>query len=224
MEFTIRDVGKMFKKSWIIIVVLTIVGLLAGYFVSEYVIDKKYEATAMVLVSSTGTMSDQGNNQMTINDYNLNTKLVNSYSVLCKSDKVLSQVEEKLGINSNTKDLTKMINVSAKADTDIINISVTDTSPQFAQEVANTLVDVFQQEVTNIMKMNNVQVIDYAQVPERPVSPNVMLNTAVAALIGLILGIIIAVLRYILDDTVKDVDNITEIMDVPVIGSIPKFN
>ncbi|WP_066686302.1 YveK family protein [Christensenella intestinihominis] len=223
MEFTIRDVGKMLKKSWIIVVALTILAGIAGYFVSEYVIDKKYEATAMMIVSSTNTGSETGS-QMTINDYNLNTKLVNSYSVLCKSEKVLSQVEDKLNIDTGKKDLSQMIAVSAKSDTDIINISVTDTSPQFAQEVANTLVDVFQQEVTNIMKMDNVQVIDYATVPNAPSSPNVMLNTAVAALVGLIIGLIIAVLRYILDDTVKDVDSITEIMDVPVIGNIPKFN
>ena len=66
--------------------------------------------------------------------------------------------------------------------------------------------------------------IDYARMPDSPVSPNVMLNAAVAGLIGLILGLIIAVLRYILDDTVKDMDSITEIMGVPVIGNIPKFN
>lgn len=223
MEFTIRDVGKMLKKSWIIVVALAILGAMAGYFVSEYVIDKKYEATAMMIVSSTNTSAESGA-RMTINDYNLNTKLVNSYSVLCKSEKVLTQVEEKLNIDPGKKDLSEMIAVSAKSDTDIINISVTDTSPQFAQEVANTLVDVFQQEVMNIMKMDNVQVIDYATVPTVPSSPNVMLNTAVAGILGLILGLIIAVLRYILDDTVKDVDSITEIMDVPVIGSIPKFN
>ena len=160
MEFTIRDVGKMLKKSWIIVVALAILGAMAGYFVSEYVIDKKYEATAMMIVSSTNTSAESGA-QMTINDYNLNTKLVNSYSVLCKSEKVLTQVEEKLNIDPGKKDLSEMIAVSAKSDTDIINISVTDTSPQFAQEVANTLVDVFQQEVMNIMKMDNVQVIDY---------------------------------------------------------------
>jgi len=223
MEFTIRDIGKMLKKSWIIVVILTILGAMAGYFVSEYVIDKKYEASAMMIVSSTNTGSETGT-QMTINDYNLNTKLVNSYSVLCKSEKVLKQVQDKLAINSDLKNLSEMIAVSAQSDTDIINISVTDTSPQFAQEVANTLVDVFQQEVMNIMKMDNVQVIDYASVPTEPVSPNVTLNTAVAGLIGLILSLIIAVLRYILDDTIKDADSITEIMDVPVIGSIPKFN
>ena len=86
MEFTIRDVGKMLKKSWIIVVALAILGAMAGYFVSEYVIDKKYEATAMMIVSSTNTSAESGA-QMTINDYNLNTKLVNSYSVLCKSEK-----------------------------------------------------------------------------------------------------------------------------------------
>ena len=52
MEFTIRDVGKMLKKSWIIVVALAILGAMAGYFVSEYVIDKKYEATACLLYTS----------------------------------------------------------------------------------------------------------------------------------------------------------------------------
>lgn len=223
MEFTIRDIGKMLKKSWIIVVALMIAGAAGGYFISEHIIDKKYTASAMMIVSTTNTGGENGS-QMTINDYNLNTKLVNSYSVLCKSEKVLRQVQDKLAINSDLKDLSKMIAVNSEADTDIINISVTDTSPQFAQEVANTLVDVFQQEVQNIMKMDNVQVIDYASIPNEPVSPNVTVNTAIAGIIGLVLGIIIALLRYILDDTIKDADSITDIMGVPVIGSIPKFN
>ncbi len=224
MELTLRDFGKILKKSWIILVIFTILGGLAGNLISEYLISKKYQASAMIIVSSIGSAAGADNSQMTINDYNLNTKLVNSYSVLCKSERILSQVKEKLSLNTDLKELSDMIDVSSQKDTDIIKIAVTDTSPQFAQSVANTLVDVFQEEVMKIMKMDNVQIIDYASLPTEPVSPNVMQNSVIGALIGFVLALIIAIIRYVMDDTVKNDDIITEIMGVPVIGNIPKFN
>lgn len=223
MELTLKDMGGIIKKSWIIILVLTILGTLLGFGISEYVLQREYEATAMMIVSTSVQNTDGESTTMTLSDYNLNAKLVNSYSVLCKSDRVLSQVRDMLGINMELQTLSNMINVSAKQDTDIISMSVTDTSPQTAQSIANTLVDVFKSEVAEIMKMDNVQVIDYAALPVRPVRPNVMTNTLAGGLVGLVVALIIAVLRYVLDDTIKESDLITDIMDLPVIGSVPRL-
>jgi capsular polysaccharide biosynthesis protein len=202
---------------------LTILGTLLGYGISVYVIQKQYQATAMMIVSSTTSGKDGETPGMTLNDYNLNAKLVNSYSVLSKSDRVLSQVRDKLGINIELSALSDKIDVSSKNETDIISLSVTDASPQMAQSIANTLVDVFKTEVTEIMKMDNVQVIDYAALPYKPVSPNVTTNTVAAGLAGLVLSLIIAVLRYTMDDTIKESDLITDILDLPVIGSVPRL-
>ena len=223
MELTLKDLGGIIKKSWIIILVLIILGTMLGFGISEYVLQREYEATAMMIVSTTVQNSDGESTAMTLSDYNLNAKLVNSYSVLSKSDRVLSQVRDKLGINMELQTLSNMINVSAKQDTDIISMSVTNTSPQTAQSIANTLVDVFKSEVAEIMKMDNVQVIDYAALPYKPVRPNVMTNTAAGGLVGLVLALIIAVLRFTLDDTIKESDLITDIMDLPVIGSVPRL-
>ncbi len=222
MEITIRDLGKILKKSGLIIVLLAIAGAAIGWGISTFVLDKQYRASAMVLVSSTN-QTDGGETSMTINDYNLSTKLVNSYRVLCKSDRVVNQVIDSMGLDIGTTGLAAMISVSAESDTEILRISVTDTSPQFAQSVANTLVDVFRNEVADIMKMDNVQVIDYAVTPTSPVSPNVTMNTAVGLLVGLVAGLIIAFLRYMLDDTIKDADDVSAIIGAPVIGKIPKI-
>jgi capsular polysaccharide biosynthesis protein len=223
MELTLRDVGKIIKKSWILIVVLTVAGTIVGYGVSTYVFKKEYRATAMMIVSTTLQNQEMPSTTMTLNDYNLNAKLVNSYSVLAKSDRVLSQVREQLGINIDLDNLSSMISVSAKEDTDIISIAVTSSSPEVAQSIANTLVDVFKNEVTEIMKMDNVQVIDYAVLPDEPISPNIMINTTIGGVAGLIAALILALIRYIVDDTIKDTDSIMEIMDTPVIGNVPKL-
>ncbi len=224
MELTLRDAGKIIKKSWILILLLTFVGAIAGYGVSTYFLNKEYRATAMMIVSTTLQSQELTSTTMTLNDYNLNAKLVNSYSVLAKSDRVLSQVRDQLGIDIDLDNLSNMISVSAKEDTDIISIAVTSSSPEMAQSIANTLVDVFKQEVTEIMKMDNVQVIDYAVLPDGPISPNIMMNTLVGGVAGLIVALILALIRYIVDDTIKSADSIMEIIDTPVVGNVPKLD
>lgn len=224
MELTLKDVGQIIKKSWILIVSLTLAGVILGYGISVYFIQKEYQATAMMIVSTTASSQGGNNGAMTLNDYNLNAKLVNSYSVLSKSDRVLSQVKDKLGLNLDLEALSNKIQVTSKEDTDIISFEVTDTSPQMAQSIANTLVDVFKNEVAGIMKMDNVQVIDQAELPQKPVSPNESVNTVAGGLIGLVAALIISVLRYMMDDTIKESELITGIIGLPVIGNIPKMD
>jgi capsular polysaccharide biosynthesis protein len=221
MELTARDVITILKKNWALLLSLAIAGGLLGYAVSVFLIQNEYEATAMMIVSTAG-IGNEDQSDMTLNDYDLNTKLVNSYSVLCKSNRVLSQVKEKLDVDVDLNYLSSIISVSSKDDTDIITISVTDTSPGLAQDVANTLGTVFQSEVGKIMKMNNVQIIDYARLPTQPVRPLVAFNTMIGGLIGLILALIIAAVRYVCDDTIKNSDIMTKMLDTPLIGNIPK--
>lgn len=223
MELTVKDIGGIIKKSWIIILVLTLVAALSGYGISVYVLQKEYEAKAMMIVSTTIQNQEGDSNSITLNEYNLNTKLVHSYSLLCKSDRVLTQVRDKLGISLSPAVLSSKISVSSKEDTDIISISVTDTSPQMAQTIANTLVNIFKNEVSEIMKIDNVQVIDYAELPVGPVRPNVLTNTAAGGLAGLVVSLIIAVVRFMLDDTIKESEKITELTQMPVIGIVSKI-
>lgn len=222
MELTIKDFGEIIKRSRAIILSVIIAATALGYILSVYILPKEYEATAMMVVS---TSFPNRNNEttMTEDDYNLNAKLVNSYSVICKSDRVLSQVRDRLAINIELDELSKKIAVTSKEGTDIISISSRDPSPRMAQSITNTLVDVFKTEVAAIMRMNNVQVIDYAALPYKPAWPSVSLTTAAAGMIGLVIALIAAVLRFSSDDTVKDVDFISEIMEAPVIGSVPRL-
>lgn len=225
MELNIKDIGKLLKKSWIIIFLLVFVSIAIGAALNVYVLKKQYSASAMIMVgyNDASTQNGQSNNNMSINDYDLNVKLVDSYTILCKSDRILNQVIKKLNLNLTPKKLAAMISVGSEMDTDIIKLSVTDTSPQFSMDVTNTLVEVFKQEVTSIMKIDNVQVIDYATMPFEPVSPNVQTNLAISFIIGFLISIIIAFIRYYFDDTIKNENQITARLNIPVIGSYPKI-
>jgi Capsular polysaccharide biosynthesis protein len=223
MEFTLKDFREIVKKGWIVILVIPIAAAALGFFVSAFLIQKEYQATAMMIVSTSNQSQEDKTPGMTLSDYDLNARLVTSYSVLSKSDRVLSQVKNRLGLQMDLQAISKDIDVTSKEGTDIISLAVTDTSPQMAQSIANTLVDVFKTEVAGIMKIDNVQVIDYAPLPAKPVSPDVFANTFICGLIGLALAFAVISLRHVLDDTIKEPDMIADIMDLPVIGNVPQI-
>lgn len=223
MELTYKDVGKIIKRNWVFILVLTAAATVLGFGLSAYLLPKEYQATSLMIVSGSDQNREDQTAGMTVGEYDLNAKLVNSYSVISKSDRVLSQVKSRMNLNIDLDMLSKKVTVSSEQGTDIIKLAVNDASPQTAQEIANTLVDVFKTEVMNIMKMDNVQVIDRAALPLKPAQPSVTLFTAAGALIGLVAAMVVATWRYVYDDTVKDIAVISGILDAPVIGSVPRL-
>jgi capsular polysaccharide biosynthesis protein len=208
------------KRLWLIILVTILTGTAAGLF-SWLALSDVYQASTTIIVSSQTVDASQA--QLTYNDYSLNIKLVNSYSVICKTNRVLDQVISELGLPLTSKTLSDKITVSAAKDTEIIHIAVNDSNPYRAQAIANSLTTVFQREVKSIMKMDNVQIIDEAPLPLTPVSPNRPRNLVLGILVGLMLGLGIAVLIEYLDRSIKTEEQITELIGIPVLASVPRI-
>ena len=78
--------------------------------------------------------------------------------------------------------------------------------------------------ISEVMEPTDVQVIDIAAVPEKPVSPKKGLNTVVGAILGLFVGIGLAFMLEYLNKSVNNADDVREYLDLPVLGSIPDFN
>lgn len=72
------------------------------------------------------------------------------------------------------------------------------------------------------MKLDAVNIIDRASVPDNPSGPNRVMYTAVALLAGLFVAIAIIVLQDMLDTTVKSGDDAEELLGIPVLGRMPK--
>jgi capsular polysaccharide biosynthesis protein len=220
-EIGIDQILNMLRKRFLIILaVMVVVGILTTLF-TFLIQDDVYQAQSTIIVSNTS--ADPALGQLTVNDYNLNVKLVNSYSVICKTNRVLEQVIVELGLPMTTEELAKKITVSSAKDTEIIHIAVEDPNPAAAQRIANSVTRIFQSEVKVIMRLDNVQIIDEARLPARPVSPNRARNVALGFAVGLMLGFGLALLIEILDRSIKSEEQITELLGIPVLGSIPKL-
>ena len=210
----------IFKRLWIIILV-TAVCIVSSGIISFFVLDNIYEASTTLMVSK--TREDQSSN-LQYNDVLLNQKLVKTYSEIVKSDRVLEKVIEQLDLDMNTQDLRSKVQVNSVSDTEIIRITVEDTNPSFATELANSVAVVFMGEIGSIMKMDNVQFIDPAKMPTSPIKPRPMLNIAIAAVLGVMVSVFAIFLLEYFDNTIKTVEDVEHKTGLPVLGSIPIFD
>ena len=221
MEIELRDIINILRKWLLMIVVVTALAGIIAALVSVYVLDEIYEATAVMIISSSKEVTDVS--VITYNEYNLNIKLVNTYRELAKTDRVLDQVIQTLGLNMTPAELMSKISVSSAADTEIIRFSVEDTDPAVARNIANTLAQIFVREIPVLVKMDNVQIIDEAKLPTTPIRPRTLMNIAIALVLGAMASVGIAFLKEFLDMSVKTVEQLVSITDLPVLGTVPYY-
>ena len=155
-----------YKKYFlgVVAVCLTAMLIVVVYY-AAFKVEKFSTSTSVVLVKNeTSSTSDT----ISQNDIVLNQKLVSTYKHIIKSRLVLEQVISELKLDYNYDYLYKNVNAEAVEDTEILKITVTDTNPDLAVKIADTVADVFSTEVVKIYKINNVSVLDVAEVPSYP--------------------------------------------------------
>ena len=215
-EINIKDFLVYLKEKFyfIFISILLCITLILAYNMTLKV--PKYSTyTTIALVKA-----DNNTNTITQNDVMLNKNLINTYTEIVKSKKVLKQVKKELGIKTNINELAKEISVSSLNDTEIIKISVEDKDAEKAYSITKVTADVFIKEIKNIYEMNNVSIVDVPEI-NNVVSNNTLnrdLVLAFAAGIFLSVGILFVV--YYFDDTIKYHDGIEEELDLPILSKV----
>jgi tyrosine-protein kinase Etk/Wzc len=79
-------------------------------------------------------------------------------------------------------------------------------------------------QIEAISQLGNIDVIDPAVTPLRPVSPRTEENLIIGFLLSLVLGICFAFLLDRFDTTVKSEEEIKELLEIPLLGFIPRFH
>lgn len=204
------------KLYFIFVSVLLCLVLVLGY--DMFIKVPKFSTyTTIALVKD-----NNDNTTITQNDVMLNKNLVNTYSEIIKSKKVLKQVKKELGLNRSVNSIAKEIKVTAVNDTEIIKITVEDEDSVKAYDITKSISNVFTKEIQEIYEMNNVSVVDEPEISS-VVSNNTVNRDAILAIAaGLFLSVGILFVIYYFDDTVKYHDNIEEEFNMPVLARVFK--
>ena len=219
-EINLKELWNYYKKYLVYIVIITVLCALGMYFYSENVKKPMYSSSSkVVLVKDGDTTNDNG---ITQNDINLNQKLVSTYTQIIKSKLVVNRVNEELDLNYTYDKLLGEIGVTAVDDTELLKITVTDKNPETATTIANKIAEVFGEEVKDIYKIDNVKILEYAEVPEKPSNIHTVKDMIIAGLVGLVVtsGIIFVVFYF--DDTLRDTDTLENDIKLPILAKVFK--
>ncbi|THG29772.1 polysaccharide biosynthesis tyrosine autokinase [Naasia lichenicola] len=219
----LRDYLRILRKGWLLILAITVVaiGAAAAY---SFIKTPEYSATSKVFVSVQG--GDSTSDLVQGNTFTQNR--VKSYAELVTTPIVLNSVLDDLNLDMTVTELAAALTATAPLDTSLIQIDAASIDPVQAADIANatsaSLADVVDEieapdTTTGASPVKITQVTD-ALVPLAPVSPNIPLNIALGALIGLALGIGIAVLRETLDTRIRNEHDVNAISETPIVGGI----
>ncbi|WP_110208515.1 polysaccharide biosynthesis tyrosine autokinase [Nocardioides daejeonensis] len=219
MDF--KQLARTLQRRWVTIVAMLVVALGIASLVSFVVMDTQYESEAKIFVSA----DSQSITETVGASYFVQTRIT-SYAELADHEQVLRQVAAKLGDNA-PDDLAGAVSAEAEATSVILTVKAHADTPELAQQIAAAESEVLAEYIREIETPRGQErsqitttITNEATYDDKPSSPKLLLNFAAAGVIGLLLGIALAIVRDILDHTLKSFEDVSRVAGAPVMASV----
>lgn len=211
------EIFEAIKKRWLIIVSITLIITIISAILSFFIIKPEYEASTRVFIGK-DEMENQNYNQ---NDVLMYQKLMKTYSEIIKTKDLVSRGLEGVSLEIKPSEVLNNLTVITVSDTQILQIKYKSKNPEEAKTVVEGIYNEFIKTSKEVVPNGNIKVIEEVEVPENPVSPNKKMNILIALVLGIIIGVGLALLLEFSDNTFKNKDQLERELDIPVIGVIP---
>lgn len=215
-EINLKELGNYFLSHIVIILSVITVILIVGCIYSVVIKKPLYHGTTSIVL-----VNQNNGNTITNSDIQVNRNLVETYTQIIKSRKILSTVISQLGLTYSESVLANNVSVSAITDTDIIRISVSDENNQLAADIANEIARVFMEDIKTRYNLQNVSVLDEAVAESSPYNVNIAKEIVLYILIGVVLGCAIVFVMFYFDTSIKSSTEIEEKFRLAVLGNVP---
>lgn len=223
-EYIEIDLMRLFRALWRRAVILLLAIFLcgsAGLALASFVVSAKYEATALLYVNNSSI--SVGSTSISLSDLSASQTLVDTYIIILNSRLTLNEVIEQAGVNYTFEEIigSNMIEAEAVNGTEIFQVTVTSKDPEEAERIANTIVRVLPDKISQIVDGSSVRTVDFAVTPEKRSSPSRTIYTLVGALLGLLISGGIVIILELLDDQIHSEEDLLQNYDLPILAGVP---
>lgn len=216
------DLFQLLRTLWKHAALILLSALLcgaAGFGLAYKVIPPKYQASALLYVNNSSI--SVGSTSISLSDLSASQTLVDTYIAILKTRLTLDEVAVQAGLDYEYEELEEMIEAEAVNHTEIFEVKVTSRDPVEAERIANTVVAVLPDKISQIVDGASVRTVDYAVVPEKRHSPSITMFTILGVLAGMLASCGAVALHELLDDQIHGEDDLLQICHLPVLAAVP---
>ena len=200
MEF--RDYLRILRRRWTLIVGCVVAALAVATLVTVRA-TPQYASNARIFISTgSGSVSQDGTASNPYQNGLAATQKVTSYAQLVTDGESAQRVIDKMHLDLTPAQLSRKIKAQVVPETVLLGVQVVDANPKMAQainkQVVDNLLDMIQEIETDPGKKTaNLKgtIVGPATLPTDPISPNPLRNLFLGGILGLLLGLAIAVIR-----------------------------
>ncbi|QGH36274.1 capsular biosynthesis protein [Gracilibacillus salitolerans] len=220
MEETIslKEIFEVLKKRLLLIILLIVGAAGVSAIISFFILTPTYQSSTQFIV----TQDTNEVNNVDLNQIRSNVEIINTYKGIITSNRILDQVVDEMNLTISTGALSEKVSLANEEGSQVVTLTATDYDPAVAADIANTTVEVFREDLPELMNVNNVSILSEAVVPANPtpVNPKPLLNIAIAIVLGAMVGVGLAFLFEYLDNTIKTEQDVESKLELPILGVV----
>lgn len=220
IELNLRDLFvAIIHKLWAIVLCAVLAGTMAFVYTAKFV-TPLYQTSIKIYVNNTVYGEKDGISNA---DLTTSQKLVSTYAEVIKSESFLEKVSQALDNKISATEIGKSLTLKSSSGTEMFTVTVSNSDPELAAEIANTIANIVPVEVPKIADGSSARIVDYAKVPTSSYYPSYTKNVMLGACIGALLVLIILIVQVLMDLHIKGEDDLKRFSDAPVLGYIPHY-
>lgn len=215
------DLGKILyelKKYWKFILIVAVICGAAACIISSIFMTEQFESRAKIYLKPE---MRQDNSGLDYSSISANQMMVNNYMAMLKGDTLMEKVSDKVGGEHDKTSIKNCLSVSNAADTEVIDIVAVTDNPEESQKIVKTTINEFSKQMKKELDVKNILVIDKASLNKTPVSPNVIKNTILGIMAGIILSLGLVAIKVITDKRLRTKEEVEVYLEIPVLATIP---
>lgn len=198
-----------------IIILSLVIGAALLFGGTKFLVTPQYSSTSMIYILTKTT------SVTSLADIQMGSQLTKDFAILVTSRPVVNNVIDGLELEYSYEEMVEKITVENPADTRYLKITVEDSDPELAAEMANEFADATADGVSEIMSTDRPSIVERAVVSKAPSSPSLAKNTVIGGLVAALLAMAVIVIRYLLDDTIKTEEDVTKYLGLNTLAALP---